>query len=321
MARQLRIEYKGAMYHVLSRGNGRQDIFYTKDDRKLFIDLLKEMAERYNVEVHAFVLMSNHYHLLLKTTEANLSRAMQWFGTIYTRRFNVKNRTCGHLFQGRFKSIIVENDAYFLRLSCYIHRNPLRAGIVDRLSDYRWSSYLYYAYGKKSPAWLTTKSILDQLSGDDQHKAYRIKVQNYSDEKGCVWEDVKHGLIFGSQDFVRDLKSRFSGDKKDEELPQQNVLLRADDPQLLLKNASDYLGFNLEAARRAKRISPDEKEKRDMLIHLLWKIGNLPYREIGILLGINYSTVSKITNSFKVRLQTEKELKAKMDIFNSLFKV
>jgi REP element-mobilizing transposase RayT len=121
------------------------------EDRHLFLNLLSELSERFNIEIYAYVLMGNHYHLLLKTTDANLSKAMQWLGTTYTRKFNLKNQTSGHLFQGRFKSIIVENDAYLLMLSCYIHRNPLRAMIVERIADYPWSSYQNYAYRKKSP--------------------------------------------------------------------------------------------------------------------------------------------------------------------------
>jgi hypothetical protein len=131
---------------------------------------------------------------------------MQWFGTSYTRKFNLKNSTGGHLFQGRFKSIIVENDSYLVRLSCYIHRNPARAGMVERLADYPWSSYGFYAYkNKKAPVWLTTKTILNQLSGQNPQRAYRTKVRQYSDEQKSIWEDVTYGLIYGSQNFVADL--------------------------------------------------------------------------------------------------------------------
>lgn len=322
MARQWRIEYAGAIYHVLSRGNSGQEIFRSKDDRQLFLDLLAKLVERFDIEVHAYVLMGNHYHLLLKTKHANLSRAMQWFGTSYTRKFNLKNSTGGHLFQGRFKSILVENDTYLLRLSCYIHRNPVRAGIVERLADYQWSSYGFYAYKKKKvPAWLTIKTILNQLSGQDQHKAYRIKVQQYSDEQSSIWENVKYGLIYGSQHFVADLKARFLDGKKDEELPQRNRLLRPVDPQLLLNSASDVLGFDLEAARKAKKIAPGEKEKRDMLIYLLWKTGGLSNQEIGSLTGVTYSLVSKVVSTFGDRVQTERKTRAKFENLKSQFKV
>lgn len=326
MARQLRIEYAGAIYHVLSRGNGGQDIFRSNDDRYLFLDLLGKLAVRFNIEVHGYVLMGDHYHLLLKTNDANVSKAMQWFGTSYTRRFNLINSTFGHLFQGRFKSIMVENDAYLLRLSCYIHRNPVRAKIVERLADYPWSSYCFYAYQayhKKAPDWLTTNTILNQLSGKNLHKAYRDKVQQYSKEQKSAWEDVKHGFIYGSQDFVADLRSRFTGDndKKDEELPQRSRLLRSVDPHQLLRNASDALGFDMESARNAKRIAPGEKEKRDMIIHLLWKTGRLSNRQIGSMLGMNYSTVSKVVSVFSGRVRTDMELKGKWDLLNSQFKV
>jgi REP element-mobilizing transposase RayT len=322
MARQWRIEYAGAIYHVLSRGNGGQEIFRSKDDRHLFLDLLGELVERFNIEVHAYVLMGNHYHLLLKTNDANLSKAMQWFGSSYTRKFNLKNSTGGHLFQGRFKSIIVENDTYLLRLSCYIHRNPVKAGMVERLADYQWSSYRFYAYkNKKVPVWLTTKTILNQLSGQDYHKAYRIMVQQYSEEQNSNWEDVKHGFIYGSQCFVEDLKARFLDDKKDVELPQRNRLLRPFDPQLLLKSASDVLGFDLESARKAKRIASDEKEKRDILIYFLWKSGGLSNQEIGSLLGVTYSTVSKVVSAFGGRVQADREVRANFESLNSQFKV
>jgi putative transposase len=317
MARQWRIEYAGAIYHVLSRGNGGQNIFRSKEDRHMYLDLLGELVERFNIEVHAYVLMSNHYHLLLKTKDANLSRAMQWFGTSYTRKFNLNNRTGGHLFQGRFKSIIVENDAYLLRLSCYIHRNPLRAAMVERLADYQWSSYLPYAYkNTKTPTWLITETMLNQLSVQDQRKAYRKMVQQYSNEESSLWEDLRHGFIYGSQNFVENLKTRFLEDDKDVELTQRNRLLRPADPQKLLQSASDVLCFDMESAAKAKRIASGDKEKRDMLIYLLWKTGGLSNKEIGTLMGITYSTVSKVVSTFGGKFKADKQVKANFEKLN-----
>jgi len=122
MSRQWRIEYPGAIYHVLSRGNNRQEIFKTDDDRHLFLELLEELSARFHVGIYAYVLMSNHYHLLFQTHKHNLSRCMQWLGVTYTRRFNLNNRQSGHLFQGRFKSIIVENETYLLTYSSVSRR-------------------------------------------------------------------------------------------------------------------------------------------------------------------------------------------------------
>ena len=131
MSRAWRIEYKGALYHLLSRGNEQRDIFEDERDRSIFLDTIGEFSERFEIDVFAFVLMDNHYHLLVRTRQANLKKAMHWFGTTYTQRFNRRHFRSGHLFQGRYKSIIVQNDAYLLRLSCYIHRNPLRAGMAE----------------------------------------------------------------------------------------------------------------------------------------------------------------------------------------------
>ena len=209
MARQWRIEYPGAIYHVLSRGNGRQDIFLDDDDRFAFLDLLQSLADRYEIEVYAYVLMGNHYHLLLKTQEPNLSRGMQWLGTAYTRGFHLRHHTSGHLFQGRFKSFLVENCAYLLQLSLYIHRNPIRAKIVPRLADYAWSSYRYYAYKKKAPKWLDTGLILGQFTAENRRAAYRRKIQRYAHEEKRIWEEVTYGLAYGSQAFIADLKKRF----------------------------------------------------------------------------------------------------------------
>ena len=120
MSRPWRIEYEGALYHLLSRGNERSDIFKDEKDHSSFMDAVGEMSERFDIDIFAYVLMDNHYHLLVRTRQANLKKAMQWFGTPYTQRFNRRHFRSGHLFQGRYKSIIIQNDAYLLQLSYYI---------------------------------------------------------------------------------------------------------------------------------------------------------------------------------------------------------
>jgi REP element-mobilizing transposase RayT len=321
MARQWRIEYPDALYHVLSRGNGRQDIFLSDQDRHTFVELLQEVYERYSVDICAYVLMRNHYHLLLRTPEANLSRAMQWFGTTFTRRFHMHNRTSGHLFQGRFKCILVENDAYLLQLSCYIHRNPLRAGIIDRLADYPWSSYPYYAYKKMPPVWLDTDRILNQLTTANRHAAYRKKIQRYSDEEGCLWEDVKYGLAYGSQDFLDQLKERFMDDRKNAELPQHNRLLMDANPQELAEKAALRIGLDLRTVRRQRRIPNHDRDKRDMLIYFLWETGKLSNQSIAALLGLTYSNISRRVSLFRANMDNKKRLKSNYNRIKSQIKV
>jgi len=208
-----------------------------------------------------------------------------------------------------------------LKLSCYIHRNPIRAGIVERLADYPWSSYAIYAYRKKSPQWLKTKTILSQVSGENPYKAYRMKVQNYSDEKVSIWEDVKHGLIYGGREFIDEIKTRFLGDKKDAELPQHNSLLRTFDPELILKRASKHLDFNLEDALMSKRIGQDDIDNRDLMIYLLWRAGRLSNSAIGAYFGLTYSAVSRRVKIISEKITTSQAVRDKYQDLKSQIKV
>jgi len=322
MGRQWRIEFEGALYHILSRGNESRDIFYINEDRQLFLDTVAEMSERFDLNIIAYVLMSNHYHLLLRTNLANLSKAMQWFGLTYTRRFNNRHLRSGHLFQGRYKSIIVQNDVYLVRLSCYIHRNPLRAGIVDRLADYKWSSYPYYAYKRNPPDWLETDIVLSQFENTgNRHRAYREKAQEYADEESRLWEDFRHGIILGSKDFASKIRSLYLPDKPDTELPQQKTMAKEFDPEKLLDQAAKYLDCNLNRFKEASRISSPEKEDRDLLMYLLWKTGKLPNQKIGNLFGVTYSSVSHSIRAVNYRLIKEKNFRQKANVLYSLFKI
>jgi REP element-mobilizing transposase RayT len=293
MARPWRIEYEGALYHVFSRGNKQQDIFVTDDDRYLFLDTIGQMSVRFDIDIFAYVLMSNHYHLLLRTPKANLSRSMQWLGTTYTRRFNLSHFQSGHLFQGRYKSILVENDAYLMQLCYYIHNNPLRAGMVKRLIDYRWSSYRAYAYDRRHAKWLNKDLILSQIHGTDKHQQYRQKAQRYSDEHRRIWEDIRHGFIYGSKKFVKQIKDRYICGDPDPALPQQNSIIKDTDPVQLLSSASNLLQCDLEKVKNSPRVCEADKSKRDILLYLLWQEGKYTNLQIGTLLGLTHSSVSR----------------------------
>jgi putative transposase len=144
MARPLRIVYPGAYYHVMSRGNEQKEIFKSQRDREKFLEYLASANERYGAIIQAYCLMSNHYHLLLETPEGNLPQIMRHINGAYTTYFNVKRKRSGHLFQGRYKAILVDADSYAAELSRYIHLNPIRVGLAERSEDYPWSSYRSY---------------------------------------------------------------------------------------------------------------------------------------------------------------------------------
>lgn len=321
MARQWRIEYEGAFYHVLSRGIEQRDIFYDDEDRHNFLDILERMSERFDIDTYAYVLMNNHYHLLIKTNASNLSRSMQWLGTTYTGRFNRRHSRSGHLFQGRFKSIIVENDAYLIQLSCYIHRNPVRAGLVKRLADYRWSSYPSYAYRRTYPKWLKTDLLLSQFTVNDKCKAYREKVQEYAREEKRIWEDVRHGLVLGTEEFIDRIKSNHLVGKPHKEIPQQRMILKNNYPKDLISKGAEILKCNIEIFRQASRINDSQKEDRDLLIYLLWEQGQYKNFEIGDLFGIGYSSVSRRVSVVKSKLEKNQKLQRKYEKIKSLIKM
>ncbi|MBW2296778.1 MAG: transposase [Deltaproteobacteria bacterium] len=321
MSRAWRIEYAGALYHLLSRGNEGRKIFRDNLDRNFFLATLGELSDRFDIDIYAFVLMDNHYHLLVQTHHANLKKAMHWFGTTYTQRFNWHHSRNGHLFQGRYKSIIVQNNAYMLRLSCYIHRNPLRAGIVNRLAEYRWSSYLTYAYGHTAPDWLATKMILSQFGNRENHRQYREKVQSYAKEEKRLWEDLRHGMLIGSKSFIKRIRKHHLPSEKNEGIPQQTSLAKVFDPTHALHVAERILRCEVQDFANTGRIYGEKKDKRDLMIFMLWNSGTITNQQIGHYFGISHSAVSHAVKSLKSRIKIKPELLAISNKLNSQFKL
>ena len=321
MARPWRIQYGGAFYHVLSRGNEGRDIFFDDADRELFLRTVGETSDRFNIDVFAFVLMRNHYHLLLRTNLPNLSRAMQWLGLTYVRRLNNRTRRYGHLFQGRFKAMVVEDDAYMVELSCYIHRNPLRAGIVKRLIDYRWSSYPVYAYGKKAAEWLKTDLILSHFGGRGGHKRYREKVQEYAGEERRLWEDFRHGVILGREAFVERIRLSRAGAGAHREIPQQKEVLRSVDFMEVARRALALLGREMGEYASGHRLRGGRKQDRDLAMYILWDKGVFRNDDIGRVFGVSYSAVSHMVKDVKERMGKDLQLRRNMQKLISQFKM
>jgi REP element-mobilizing transposase RayT len=321
MGRAWRIEFDGAFYHVMSRGNEGRNIFFCDDDRQGFLGVVCEISERFEIDIFAFVLMDNHYHLLIRTRRANLSKAMQWLGVTYTRRFNNKHSRIGHLFQGRFKSIIVQNDIYLMQLSCYIHRNPLRAGAVNRLARYPWSSYPVYAYGNKGPQWLSTELILSQFDEKSRHRDYREKVQGYAKEEKRLLEDLKHGMILGSKRFVDNIRSTYLPQVPHREIPQQKSMFKEFNPVSFLDKAAKILNCDIRRFQQSSRISSSDKEDRDILVYALWKTGILTNEKIGQLFGVTSSSISHSVRALSLKLKKDRQSRDKLDQIYSLFKI
>jgi putative transposase len=210
MGRPLRIEFAGAYYHVTSRGNEQKDVFKSQRDRERFLSYLESAVVRYGAVIHAYCLMSNHYHLLIETPSGNLSQIMQHINGAYTNYFNVKRKRAGHLFQSRYKAILIEADEYAKELSRYIHLNPVRVGMVSRPEEYRWSSYCDYIGERKAPDWLTTKLILDYFgTGKTARDNYRKFTEDLLEQKyESPLNNVIAATILGREGFVKEITAK-----------------------------------------------------------------------------------------------------------------
>ncbi len=298
MARPLRIEYEGAVYHVTARGNERKDIFFSKIDYDRFLHYLKEAKKKYNIQLHCFALMSNHYHLIIETPEGNLSRVMHYINGSYTTYINVKKQRSGHLFQGRYKSILVDRDTYLLELSRYIHLNPVRAGMVEKPENYKHSSYP--AYIKKRNRDLLTKELvlgLIKRRNSDARMAYRIFVESaLGQEINNPMENAYGGVILGRARFIKDVLGRVKHEYLRKETVANRKKLRASSGiEEVLETVLTYYNVSLHDIKTNKLT-----EQKKTAIYLMKERTGASNREIGnIFAGMSASAVGKSYQRFK----------------------
>lgn len=209
MTRPVRIEFEGALYHITSRGDRREDIYDDDEDRIRFLEILEQVCERDNWVCHAYCLMTNHYHLLIETPDANLSRGMRQLNGVYTQAYNRRHGCVGHLFQGRYKAILVDANSYLLELSRYIVLNPVRAKMVNQPNEWLWSSYLAMIGEKPSLKWLAVDGLLAQFSTirHEAIEAYRRFVLS-GIEKATIWENLRQQIYLGDDKFVEHVQEK-----------------------------------------------------------------------------------------------------------------
>jgi len=245
MARPLRVEYEGALYHVMSRGIERRSIVVDDRDRWRWLEWLERTVETYDWRLHAFVLMDNHHHLFFGTPRANLSAGMQHFNGSYTSYFNRRHDRVGHLFQSRFKAELVEDAGYFRELSRYIHLNPVRAKMVDRPERFRWSSYPGYHRADRTLSWITYDSVLREFcrKRTEARKRYRQFVRNgISDPPAAPWAEAAHGFIIGSQVFIKRIGELLQDRQEDSDIPALKQLRPRPELQRILEVVGDAMG-------------------------------------------------------------------------------
>ncbi len=227
MARPLRIEFCGALYHVMSRGNERRRIVKDDEDRDGRADWLRRTVETYGWHLHAWVLMNNHDHLYLETPEPNLSAGMQHLNGGYTSYFNRRHRRSGHLFQGRYKAHLIENVGHDWEVSRYIHLNPVRARLVDRPEDWPWGSYRGYHWVSRQVPWVTYRRVLSEFGHAEKQarRAYRRFIaEGISSPPLCPWKDAVQGLVVGAEGFVERVRGMLGGRTADQSVPALKAL-------------------------------------------------------------------------------------------------
>ena len=317
MSRPLRIDYPNAWHHVMNRARRGQDLFVDKADYQQFIDLLQEITDLFNINVAAYCLMPTHYHLMLQTPDANLSRCMRHLNGVYTQRYNVSHSCDGTLFRGRYKSILVDADNYVLQLVRYIHRNPLKAGLVKRLDQYVWSSHKGYLSKAKKWNWIYKHFVLDMLTTqiNSQIQIYKQFMTQEQDENLVRVLDGKNPpSMLGSEKFISWIKDLFFKKKKDKEVPASKEL--APDLDTIISEVSRYYKVRptkLKAVHRGI-----ESEPRDVAMYLIRSMRAEPLIRVGEKFGLNqYSSVSSAVTRVKAKLQKDRKFKDRLEHIES----
>lgn len=315
MARQLRIEFEGAFYHITSRGNLREKVFFEDKDKEKFLEVLERTKERYGYLIHAYTLMDNHYHLLIETPKANISRIMQNINTSYTVYINKKYRRSGHLFQGRFKAIIVDKDEYLITLSRYIHLNPVRAKIVQRPEDYKWTSYKAFI-GNGANALVDTPDTLSYFSKEKKKakKAYRRFVEREIREEENPFKEVEAGMLLGGKKLKAKIQKLLDKIKTDEELPQIKRFKEKVPIDKIIEVCCKHYGiYQEELFKRGKG-----KYERQMAIYLSKILSGKKNIEVGNYFGIKGPAISGIMKAVEERLKQDQNIKKEAEYLKGM---
>lgn len=305
MTRPLRVEFPGAFYHVTSRGNERKAVFQSSRDREKFLSYLESAHDRYGAVIHVYCLMENHYHLLLETPRGNLSQILHHINGAYTTYFNIKRKRSGHLFQGRFKGILVERDAYCKELSRYIHLNPVRAGLVKSPSEYGWSSYRYYIGSKREPEWFTTELLLGYFGGRGR-SGYRRYGEFVEKEVTMKLESPLSGVIastfLGSKEFIKRIKVEYLEDMKNDKrnIPAVKQVLRGPSLEQIEKAVDRVVGRNHFLYRK-------------FCLHLGHQYSGLGLGVIGMHWGMKGDAVSQANRRFSRTFNGDKGMEKMLD--------
>ncbi|UJS17512.1 MAG: transposase [Candidatus Jettenia sp.] len=314
MARPLRIQYEDALYHVTCRGNERKAIFKDDHDKNVFLELLHDGLKTYTIILYCYVLMDNHFHLLLETPLANLSEFMRWFNITYTSHYNKRHKRIGHLYQGRYKSILVEKKGYLHTVSRYIHVNPVRtkqegnlslSERVKYLKNYTWSSLLGYIDDIRRSSILDIEyaRILESYGGDNTkgRKLYWETICNDVSTGIDIREKVIGGSVLGSDTFMKWVRDTFLPEKS-REIPSVQRLKRYIAKEAIIDALCKEMNKSFDEIKKERGIL------RQIAMDLLYRVGGLSGTEIGEMMGVDYSTVSQGRKRLREKLKNDNHI-------------
>ncbi len=309
MGRPLRIEYPGALYHVISRGNEKRRLFDDDSDRVKFLRILEDYHERYGILIHSYVLMNNHYHLVIETPKGNLLKVMHGINSRYTGYFNRRYGRVGHLFQGRYKGILIDKDNYLLQLSRYVHLNPVRANIMEKPESYEWSSYPGYVRKNKEVKWVDYSWILSKFhrNREEARKKYRGFINEEINKKeDGTFKNLYGQIILGGEEFVEKIKGLIKGKPISGEIIERNRLMEYIQPDEIVRViAKNFAIKEEEITKKGTRDNP----ARTIAIYFVKRYTGLSNQEVGKLFGgIHYSAVSKVSARLEDKMKDDKTL-------------
>ena len=315
MTRPLRVEYPGAFYHIYSRGNAGEKVFKGKGDKVKFLEYIGKATEMFSVVIHTYCIMSNHYHLIIETPEANLSAAIQWLNISYAVFYNKKHQRSGHVFQGRFKSILIEKDEYIKQLSRYIHLNPVRAKMVSEPLEYSWSSYPSFVDKTNEPEWLETGGLLRHFGRKRKESITNYK--SYAEEESAEAiknpnKEVSCGFILGGDDFVKWVYKKFiSKREENKEIPELKKIrpqVSVDKVVEIVCNEFECKGEYILQKGRKRNIA------REITIYLARDICGETGKNLGAYFGgVSGMAITLSYNSIFNKLSKDNKLKRKVD--------
>jgi REP element-mobilizing transposase RayT len=309
MGRPLRIEYPGALYHVTSRGNEKRRIFLQDSDRLWFLRILEDYHDRYGILIHNYVLMDNHYHLVIETPRGNLLKVMHGLNGGYTGYFNRKHGRVGHLFQGRYTGILVDKDSYLLQLSRYLHLNPVVAKIVERPEQYKWSSYGGFIREGKQIGWVEYRWLLSQFGRDKKGARRRYKEfveEGLRKKVEDPFKNVYGQVVLGGEEFREMIRGLLKGRNLTDGIVERQSFKEFPNAEDIIRAVARVFRVRVEALNGKRQRG---NQARKVAVYLVKRYSGLDNGQVGQLFGgIHYSAVSKVAATLEQELATDQRL-------------